>query len=140
MTITPERVEQVLKASEGNQYELALGVAQVSVVHGLLSLAMDHPGVQELGELTLGIARGIRDWCLDCFREMGFSDEEVAQIDTMRDVQEGSELRLGPRLVMVSGKLVGTCDDLSLTIGEATKEEIEELRGADAIRLVKPRG
>lgn len=140
MTITPERFEEVLRASEGKiTFRLSLGGAQVSILHGLLSLAMDHPGVQEL-ESSMGIARGIRDWCLDCFREMGFSDEEVAQIDTMREEQKGNELRLGPRLVMVSGKLVGTCDDLSLTIAEATDEEIEELRGADAIRLVKPRG
>ncbi|MBW2675071.1 MAG: hypothetical protein JRD89_16950 [Deltaproteobacteria bacterium] len=140
MTVTRERFKEVLRASEGNQYELALGVAQVSILHGLLSLAMDHPGLQELGGPTMTIARRIRDWCLSCFKEMGFSDEEVAQIDTMREEQEGNELRLGPRLVMVGGKLVGTCDDLSLTIAEATKEEIEELRGADAIRLVKPRG
>lgn len=47
------------------------------------------------------------------------------------------ELRLGPRLVTVGGKPIGTCDDLSLIIADATEAEIEELRGAKEISLVR---
>lgn len=133
--VTPERFEEVLTNSEGKNYLLRLGVGEVTVLHGLIALAMDHPGVQEQG-LTPQIGRSIRDRCLDCFRDMGFSDEEVAQLDVMRE-EKTNELRLGPRLLITAGKVLGTCDDLSLTIAEATDQEIEELQSANEISLVK---
>lgn len=50
---------------------------------------------------------------------------------------EMRELRLGPRLLIVKGKPLGTCDGLSLTIAEATEQEIEELQSANEISMVK---
>lgn len=46
-------------------------------------------------------------------------------------------LRLGARGIAVEGKLVGTCDELTLSIGEADAEEIKRLQEAEAIALVK---
>jgi len=46
-------------------------------------------------------------------------------------------LRLGARGVAVGGKLVGTCDELTLSIGEASDEEIRELQEAHVIGLVR---
>ncbi len=46
-------------------------------------------------------------------------------------------LRLGTRGIAVGGKLVGTCDELTLSIGEATEEEMRELQEAQTISLVK---
>ena len=46
-------------------------------------------------------------------------------------------LRLGARGISVEGKLVGTCDELSLSIGQASEEEIKRLQEAEAIALVK---
>lgn len=46
-------------------------------------------------------------------------------------------LRLGTRGIVVGGKLVGTCDELTLSIGEATEEEMRELQEAWSISLVK---
>jgi len=46
-------------------------------------------------------------------------------------------LRLGTRAIAVGGKLVGTCDELTLSIGEATEEEMRELQEAQTISLVK---
>lgn len=47
------------------------------------------------------------------------------------------ELHLGTRLVTVGGKSIGTCDGLTILIAEATEAEIEELRGAKEISLVR---
>ncbi len=47
------------------------------------------------------------------------------------------ELRLGPRGIMVGGKLVGTCDGMSITVAEAGEEEIQALEGAPVIGLVR---
>ena len=68
--VTPKRYAEVLKSSEGKKYGLKLGVTEIAILHGLVSLAMDHPGVQELHEATIKIAHHIRDFCLRCFRDM----------------------------------------------------------------------
>ena len=46
-------------------------------------------------------------------------------------------LRLGARGVAVGGKLVGTCHELTLSIGEASEEDMQELQEAQSISLVK---
>ena len=46
-------------------------------------------------------------------------------------------LRLGTRGIAVGGKLMGTCDELTLSIGEASDEEMRELQEAQTISLVK---
>jgi len=52
---------------------------------------------------------------------------------------KSSMLRLGSRGVSVDGQLIGTCDELSLSIGEASPEEIKRLENAEAIVLVRIR-
>jgi len=46
-------------------------------------------------------------------------------------------LRLGTRLITVEGKPIGTCDELTLTIGEASEEEMQMLQETNCIALVK---
>ena len=48
-------------------------------------------------------------------------------------------IRLGSRGVTADGRLVGTCEELSLSIGSATPEEVQELENAGTISLVKIR-
>jgi len=48
-------------------------------------------------------------------------------------------LRLGSRGITIEGELVGTCDELSLSIGEASEEEIKRVEEAEAIVLVRIR-
>ena len=50
---------------------------------------------------------------------------------------KGHLLRLGARAVSIGGKLVGTCDELTLSIGEASEEDMQELQEAQSISLVK---
>ena len=50
---------------------------------------------------------------------------------------KGSMLRLGARGITLEGELVGTVDELTLSIGEASEEEIEKLQEAHCIALVK---
>ena len=48
-------------------------------------------------------------------------------------------IRLGSRGVTADGRLVGTCEELSLSIGSATPEEVQELENAGTISLVRIR-
>ena len=44
---------------------------------------------------------------------------------------------LGPRMIMVGNEVLGTADNISILVAEATKEELEKLKLANEIRLVK---
>ncbi len=46
-------------------------------------------------------------------------------------------LRLGKRGILVEGKLIGYCDEMSLTVAESSEEEIERLQEVQIISLLK---
>jgi hypothetical protein len=48
-------------------------------------------------------------------------------------------LNLGPRLLRVGDKVLGLCDGVTVTVTEATPEELSELANAPVIELVKPK-
>ncbi|GAJ19322.1 unnamed protein product, partial [marine sediment metagenome] len=47
---------------------------------------------------------------------------------------------LGPRIIMAGSEVLGTADNISIKVAESTKEELEKLRAAPEIRLVKMLG
>jgi len=47
-------------------------------------------------------------------------------------------VNLGPRLIRVGDKVLGACDGVTITVAEATPEELIKLKNADVIELVKP--
>jgi hypothetical protein len=48
-------------------------------------------------------------------------------------------LNLGPRLLRVGDKVLALCEGVSITVIEATAEELSELVKAPVIELVKPK-
>jgi len=44
---------------------------------------------------------------------------------------------LGPRLIMAGSEVLGTSDNISIEVTESTAEELEKLKSAYEIRLVK---
>ncbi|MBA7692059.1 hypothetical protein ES703_100617 [subsurface metagenome] len=47
---------------------------------------------------------------------------------------------LGPRMIMAGNEVLGTADNISIEVAESTKEELEKLKSAHEIRLVKMLG
>jgi len=47
---------------------------------------------------------------------------------------------LGPRIIMTGSEVLGTADNISIKVAEATEEELEKLKSAYEIRLVKMLG
>lgn len=47
---------------------------------------------------------------------------------------------LGPRMIMAGSEVLGTADNISILVAEATKEELEKLKAANEVRLVKMLG
>jgi len=50
------------------------------------------------------------------------------------------EVELGPRMIMAGIEVLGTADNISILVAEASKEELEKLKSANEIRLVKMLG
>ncbi len=46
-------------------------------------------------------------------------------------------VNLGPRMLMVGKEALGTSDNISIEVAEATEEELEKMKSAYEIRLVK---
>ena len=59
--------------------------------------------------------------------------EHVVEIPS----SQPSFIRLGQRGVVVDGKLVGTCDELTLSIGSASPENLAHLESANTIGLIR---
>lgn len=45
---------------------------------------------------------------------------------------------LGPREVVIWGRVVGTVDDITVEVEEATEEELADLKSTPIMLLVKP--
>jgi len=54
------------------------------------------------------------------------------------EINVSIHLNLGPRLVRVGDKVLGTCDGVTIAVAEATPEELIKLKNAEVIELVKP--
>ncbi|MBA7586543.1 MAG: hypothetical protein GH159_01650 [Dehalococcoidia bacterium] len=62
------------------------------------------------------------------------------EISGPEDKVTNVKVNLGPRMIMVSSEVLGTADNISIIVAEATKEELEKLKAANEIRLVKMLG
>lgn len=47
---------------------------------------------------------------------------------------------LGPRMIMAGNEVLGTADNISILVAEASQEELEKLKAANEVRLVKMLG
>jgi predicted RNA-binding protein with EMAP domain len=89
--ITKKKAEMMVKFTDlmtrhkDDQYPLILDGWQIGILHGLIALVADHPGVQKLGKPTSQTIREVRGWCKNIFTAWGFGWEEVEYLDTMRD-------------------------------------------------------
>ena len=62
------------------------------------------------------------------------------EISGPEDKVTNVKVNLGPRMIMAGSEALGTADNISIMVGEATKEELEKLKAANEIRLVKMLG
>ena len=64
------------------------------------------------------------------------SNEITGPVDKVTNVL----VDLGPRIIMAGIEVLGTADNISIDVAEATEEELEKLKAAYEIRLVKMLG
>jgi len=64
------------------------------------------------------------------------SKDIVGPVDKVTNVT----VDIGPRLLMAGIEVLGTSDNISIEVAESTEEELEKLKSAYEIRLVKMRG
>ena len=103
------------------------------------------------------LIRAVRDWELrtpkasivgvrcDTLPKMEAAEEREVFLPYFPDIDrlvgtsepEPGFLALGARGVVVDGKLIGTCDELSLSFGSVGLEEVTALENAETIGLVR---
>ncbi|MBA7629850.1 hypothetical protein ES703_37357 [subsurface metagenome] len=73
---------------------------------------------------------------------MGLGKEVKVNKDIIGPVDKVTNVKvdLGPRMIMAGNEVLGTADNISIMVAEATKEELEKLKAAYEIRLVKMLG
>lgn len=64
------------------------------------------------------------------------SNEITGPVDKVTNVK----VNLGPRMIMAGSEVLGTADNIAIFVAEATKEELEKLKAANEVRLVKMLG
>ena len=69
-------------------------------------------------------------------KEVKVNKDIIGPVDKVTDVM----VDLGPRLIMAGIEVLGTADNISILVTEATEEELEKLKAAYEIRLVKMPG
>jgi len=83
--VTKEQYAQALEAHKNEEYHLVLKGWQVPILHGLIALAADHPGIKNLGWPTKQVISEVRWWCRQKFGMWGFTSEEVEYLDKIRE-------------------------------------------------------
>jgi hypothetical protein len=78
-----ERYSEVLKENIDKMWYLPVDPIRLGILHGALRLMLIHPEVKEkYTQAFKDIAGDMREWCLERYLEMGFTQEEVASLDS----------------------------------------------------------
>lgn len=76
---------EVMFASDGRDYTYSFKAWEIGIVHGLVALAADHPGIQDMGPNTHRFISDFRSWCKEVWVDMGLTEEEAELIDRLRE-------------------------------------------------------
>lgn len=82
--MTSERYGEVLEANEGVLYHIYLTAGDILMLHGGLSLIMQHPKVKAIpSESFQKSAEALTETFHTLFERLGFTKEEIEDIDKM---------------------------------------------------------
>jgi len=79
-----QRFLQILQSKGNDTYTLELTGSESSILHGLLTIAMDHPNMQKMGQVSYLVTSMLRQWCKGVWVNMGLSEEEADLLDQLR--------------------------------------------------------
>lgn len=81
--LTSARYSQVIQENIDKEWSLPVSPLEVGLLHGAIRLMLIHPEVEEKYSTDFKIIAGeIRTWCLDRYREMGFTEAELQELDS----------------------------------------------------------
>ncbi len=93
--VTPQQFHDRFNPYKDKVYYLRLQGWEVAVLHGLISLVADHPGIKAMHGPTQQAIDHVRSWCNGKFGLWGFTPEEVEYLDKMREVKAGESSAKG---------------------------------------------
>ncbi|MEQ4489534.1 MAG: hypothetical protein AAC990_04110 [Dehalococcoides mccartyi] len=87
--VTPQQFHERFLPYRDKIYYLRLQGWEVAILHGLISLVADHPGIKAMQGPTRQAIDHVRSWCNGKFTLWGFTPEEVEYLNNMREVKAG---------------------------------------------------
>ena len=76
---------QALSETRGREYTYTFRAYEVGIFHGLVALAADHPGIQDMSPYTHQAIDEFRAWCKQVWVDMGMTEEEADLLDRLRE-------------------------------------------------------
>jgi len=93
LAVTPRQFYNRLVPYKDEDYTLTIKGWQVAVLHGLIALAADHPGIKKMHGPTQQVIKEVREWCKNKFRTWGFTQEEIEFLDRIREREASPMIR-----------------------------------------------
>ncbi len=90
--VTPGQFYDRLVPHKDEEYTITLKGWQVAVLHGLIALAAEHPGVKKMHGPAEQVINEVREWCKEKFKAWGFTQEEIDFLDRVREREVSFEV------------------------------------------------
>jgi CheY-like chemotaxis protein len=80
-----KRFTDALRHNGDRVYTLRMKGWEVGILHGLVALAADYPGIQKQSDQTHRIIQDFREWCQIVWIDMGLIAQEARLLDELRE-------------------------------------------------------
>lgn len=79
----------IMNATRDREYTYTFKAWEIGIFHGLIALAADHPGIQNMSPYTHAQIDKFRAWCKRVWEDMGMTEEEAELLDRLREGNDG---------------------------------------------------
>ena len=79
------RFKEALTGNKHKGYTYTFKSWEVSIFHGLVALASDHPEIGKLSPATHQVISDFRAWCKTVWVDMGMTQQEADLLDRLRE-------------------------------------------------------
>lgn len=80
--VGPKYVE-ILNERGDDEFTFTLSLGEVAFLHGLVSAALDHPGIPNKPDLLLEFVQKFRAWYKQVWVDVGLTEEEADFLDRL---------------------------------------------------------
>lgn len=79
------KYRNMLRENGDKEFTYTLSLWEVGIFQGLVALAADHPGIEDMSPYTHQFIHRFREWCKQVWVGMGMTEEEADLLDRLRE-------------------------------------------------------